>query len=736
MNKRDLPSFLLYALGFLLLWEWLRPVEELTDTNHIGTFIVFLLLSFLLSFLNIRWLWQFLMKTIYILASINRYYYQESFFHLNWLKACLFDVKNNIILLFTREWNDFSNGFRTILFFLLLWIMVYLIHYWLLKRQRIFIFFFMTLVYITVLDTFTPYNANYAIVRTVLEGFTVMGMLTFYRMIQKEKVKQEPSFIRKWMGPLAGMIAFSVLVGVAAPKAAPIWPDPVSYFTAAKSGEGNGSQGPKRIGYGTNDDRLGGPFIGDSNSVFRYVGNGKNYWKVETKDFYTGKGWIASGLTTLAFNEGDLIPIYPIPDSVETIKETTKVYFEKNYYSLSFLMYPTGIQRIQGVGPEAPYPYKFQMDTNKDKITSLSRDIISYTVDFNIPKYKASELTKTTEYDPSVMNAEFYQRYTTLPNGLPPRIKQLTEQITSGEKNWFDKAKAVESYFGGNGYTYDQKNVAYPAEKQDYVDQFLFETKRGYCDNFSTTMAVMLRTIGIPTRWIKGYTGGDFHQYINGDSSKQVYVVTNKNAHSWVEVFFPNQGWVPFEPTQGFTNDLIINYGDNTKTPTNNQQTTPSPVKKPQKDQQQEDTGKTKNTKKSFDVKTMLKNINSTLKNNWKLAVSIIILLVVLVGILYRIRGKWGPYVIVLFYRFKKRDECMGDAYLVLLKQLDRYGLKRQENQTLRSYARYIDTFFSTREMTQLTTVYEQYLYHQRMTEGTWKQSQQLWENLIKKTIA
>jgi hypothetical protein len=731
--KRDFPSFLLYALGFLLLWEWLRPVEELTDTNHIGTFIVFLLLSFLLSFLNVKWFWQFLIKTIYILASINRFYYQESFFHSSWLKACLFNVKNDIILLFTRKWNGFSNEFRTILFFLLLWIMVYLIHYWLLRRQQIFIFFFMTLVYITFLDTFTTYNAKYAIVRTVVVGFTVMGMLTFYRIILKEKVEQEPSFIRKWMVPLAGMIAFSVLVGVAAPKAAPIWPDPVSYFKAAKSGESNGT---KRIGYGTNDDRLGGPFIGDSNSVFRYVGNGKNYWKVETKDVYTGKGWIPSGSTSVTFNEGDLIPIYPIPNSVETIKEYATVYFD--YSSLSFLLYPAGVQRIQGVVPEVPEadPYRFKMDTNTDKIISRRGDIFRYTVEFDIPKYKASDLTKTTEYDPSVMNSEFYQRYTSLPAGLPPRIKQLTEQITSGAENWFDKAKAVERYFGGNGYTYDQKNVAYPAEKQDYVDQFLFETKRGYCDNFSTAMAVMLRTIGIPTRWVKGYTGGDIDQHSNDDSSLQEYVVTNKNAHAWVEVFFPNQGWVPFEPTQGFSNELIINYESDANTPTDNQQTTPAPVKKPEKDQQQEDTGKAKNTKKSFDAKNMWKNINSTLKNHWQLIVFIIILLGILTGILYRIRGKWVPYVIVLFYRFKKQDESMGDAYLVLLKQLDRFGLKRQENQTLRSYARYIDTFFSTREMTSLTAVYEQYLYYQHIPEGTWQQTQELWENLIKKTIA
>ncbi|MFL6556866.1 MAG: DUF4129 domain-containing protein, partial [Bacillus sp. (in: firmicutes)] len=93
-------------------------------------------------------------------------------------------------------------------------------------------------------------------------------------------------------------------------------------------------------------------------------------------------------------------------------------------------------------------------------------------------------------------------------------------------------------------------------------------------------------------------------------------------------------------------------------------------------------------------------------------------------------------YLLLAIYRFKKKDDNIGAAYLALLKQFDRYGLKRKEHQTLRNYAHYIDSFFSTREMTRLTAIYENYLYHQKLPEGTWKDSQELWENLIKKTIA
>ncbi|MFZ7947099.1 transglutaminase TgpA family protein [Neobacillus sp. 19] len=738
MMKRDFSSFLLYGLSFLLLWEWLRPIEKLTNTDNIETFIAFMLITFVMSYFHLKGIWKGSIKLVFILFSINRFYYEQGFFHLKWLKSFLLDVADNIGMLTGRQWNDLSNEFRTLLFFILLWLMVYLIDYWLLNRKQIFIFFFMTLIYITVLDTFTPYSAKAAIVRTVAAGFAVMGMLTFYRIIQKENVTVDSSFIRKWMVPLAGMLAVSVVAGMAAPKAAPIWPDPVPYLTANNNkadGEGSGA-GPHRIGYGTNDGALGGPFISDNNPVFKYEASGKSYWKMETKDTYTGKGWFASGSSPISYLKEELVPVYSIPDSVETIKESASVNVHNNY-RYHFIMYPAGIQKITDIQPTDPNGNRFMVDTTNERISYYDEELEPvvprhFTVDFVRPKYKVQDLQRTTSVDPSTF---FYQKYTHLPEGLPQRIRELAEEITAEKSNWFDKAKAVESYFSNSGFTYDQKNVAVPGTNDDYVDQFLFDTKRGYCDNFSTSMAVMLRTLGIPTRWVKGYTGGDFLEYSKDNTSKQYYEVTNNNAHSWVEVFFPNQGWVPFEPTKGFTNEILINYEATEGSGTTNQQTIPPPVKKPQKDELEEPKSVEKQDK-SFDLKAIWERAKLTAENNWKKAVLILIILTVIAAVVYRIRGKWLPYGVLLVYKFKKKDESIAAAYMVLLNQLERYGIKRKENQTLRNYARYVDTFFSTREMTRLTHFYEQYTYHQNLPKGTWKESHELWENLIKKTIA
>lgn len=76
-------------------------------------------------------------------------------------------------------------------------------------------------------------------------------------------------------------------------------------------------------------------------------------------------------------------------------------------------------------------------------------------------------------------------------------------------------------------------------------------------------MVVLLRAVDIPARWAKGFTEGE---RLSGENifegSKPEYEVTNNNAHSWVEVYFPNVGWVPFEPTVGFDNNSSFNYGE------------------------------------------------------------------------------------------------------------------------------------------------------------------------------
>jgi transglutaminase-like putative cysteine protease len=717
----------------MLLWEWLRPVEQLTQTDHIEMFVIFLLVSIGMSFLKVRWIWQTIIKIWFILFSLNKVHYDEGFFQFSWMSAFISEIGTNFSMIFARNWTGLSNEFRTVMFFVLLWLMVYLINYWLLNRKRIFIFFFMTLTYITVLDTFTLYSATIAIVRTVVVGFAVMGMLTYYRILAKEQVTGDSFITRKWMRPLVLMIAVSVLVGIIAPKFEPIWPDPVPYLKAAgnKGGEDVSGTGVSKVGYGTDDSRLGGPFIGDDSIVFRNEAVQKNYWKVETKDHYTGKGWIPSESTPFRFGGDGLVPVFSILPSVETRDESTTLFHSMDY---SHLIYPAGIQRVQ-----FQRDYTLEIDSATEKITTLGIDFSpiapdSYTIEYKIPNYKASDLRKTSAAETGDISPDFLERYTQLPENLPERIKELAATITEGKKNWFDQAKAIEIYFSNSEFSYDQTNVAVPGEDEDYVDQFLFDTKIGYCDNFSTSMAVLLRTLGIPARWVKGYTGGEFLEYSENDPSKQIYEITNNNAHSWVEVYFPDQGWVPFEPTKGFSNGVSFDFTNEDGTPETTETAVP-PAPKPRQNPEEEDAS-SKGTNTSFSFSGIWLSVKTFLTNYWKMIVLSAVSVIGAVGLLYRLRGKWLPRLYLFEFKLRRRDEDIGRAYLILLNQLERYGLRRNENQTLRNYARYIDTFFASREMSRLTDRYEQYLYHHKLPEGSWRDSRELWENLIKKTIA
>lgn len=132
------------------------------------------------------------------------------------------------------------------------------------------------------------------------------------------------------------------------------------------------------------------------------------------------------------------------------------------------------------------------------------------------------------------------RRYLKLPENTDERIAELAVKLTEKVFNRYDKAKNVESYLQNNfGYTLELKSGG----EQPLAD-FLFNVREGHCEYFATAMAVMLRTQGIATRMVNGFQEGEYNETAN------VYVVRQKNAHSWVEVYFPQENvWIPFDPT-------------------------------------------------------------------------------------------------------------------------------------------------------------------------------------------
>jgi hypothetical protein len=142
---------------------------------------------------------------------------------------------------------------------------------------------------------------------------------------------------------------------------------------------------------------------------------------------------------------------------------------------------------------------------------------------------------------------EIAQTYLQLPSTVTERTRALVIELAAGHDNAYDIARAIEQHLRTN-YTYTYFPPPQPPNS-DAVDVFLFEDRRGFCALYASSMAVMLRTLGIPARVVAGYGTGDYNAFSN------LYEVRADDAHAWVEVYFPDQGWVPFEPTAGWNGD-------------------------------------------------------------------------------------------------------------------------------------------------------------------------------------
>jgi transglutaminase-like putative cysteine protease len=728
VQKRNLQWGLLYGLAFILLWEWLRPLEDITDTGNLGYFVVFILLSITLYYLNINRYLSFAVKLIFISYSLYHLYADDTF--MNPVASMITDLWDNIGLTIGREWSMLSDMYRSLLFFILLWLMTYLIHYWLSVRKTMLLFYIMTVIYVSLLDTFTPFDAKAAIIRVILLGFLLLGMLALLRLKDQESLRGSTRTNGRWMIPLVVMIGFSSVLAFAAPKIDPVWPDPVPYLKAFSDDSGGGS-GVSRLGYGEDDSKLGGPFLGDPKTVFTADVIREHYWRIESKDIYTGKGWERTGSAeteqAITFNAGEEVPLDLTEPDPEREQDTEVISVKEQY---SHVVYPYGVNTFRG---NEEGSFSLSLDTTK--ITTFQGEeetkLEEYGVEYTNPVYSLKGLESASAETLPEGSESFLERYTQLPETLPERVRELAETITAEEENWYRKATAIEEYFEKENFVYEQFDVPVPEEGQDYVDQFLFDTQMGYCDNYSTAMVVMVRSLGIPARWVKGYTEGEYQRSI--DTQYKTYQVTNNNAHSWVEVYFPGQGWVPFEPTVGFTGNSIVNY-DYELPDTEETAVPPIEQETPEKDLTPDDDKSADSGSASFSLKGLWDDAVTFAEDNWgKILLAVLMLVIIAFGV-FLIRRRWLPYMLILYYKFKNDDDAFQEAYVSLLRQLKRYGLKIDDGQTLRSYSRYVDAFFGTREMTSLTDKYERALYGQKLTDHDWKQLRKLWENLIKRT--
>ena len=176
----------------------------------------------------------------------------------------------------------------------------------------------------------------------------------------------------------------------------------------------------------------------------------------------------------------------------------------------------------------------------EDQTGSLSNPFHNFTnVQYEaisaVPAVPANLLQSAGTDYPDELSALYLQ----LPK-LDPRIPALARQIVGRATTPYDQAHAIENYLRSHyAYTLDLATST-PA---DPLAWFLFQRRAGHCEYFATAMTVMLRSLGIPARYINGFLPGEYNS-VGGD-----YIIRASDAHSWVEVFFPGYGWLTFDPT-------------------------------------------------------------------------------------------------------------------------------------------------------------------------------------------
>lgn len=261
------------------------------------------------------------------------------------------------------------------------------------------------------------------------------------------------------------------------------------------------------------------------NPLFVVEGPREGYWRQSAYTTYSGTGWqrstdyreLADGKTQL---ERSSEVAAEIEYEVTTLTEGTSLptAWQPETIRLGEQERALVVSTVGGVRATSPLP-----------------EGTTYTASSVVPTRDPSILEDTGRVYP----AEIERTYTQLPEGAPDRVERFTTELTAGADSPYEQATIVRDWLRTNKTYSTETNFE---SGEPIADQFIFEREKGFCQHFATTMTVMLRSQGIPARYVVGFAGGE-------RIGENEYLVTSDRGHAWVEVYFPDVGWVRFDPT-------------------------------------------------------------------------------------------------------------------------------------------------------------------------------------------
>ena len=298
---------------------------------------------------------------------------------------------------------------------------------------------------------------------------------------------------------------------------------------------------------------LGGPRNSSPQPVMRVHTADGRYWRANIYDNYADGTWLSTGTERARL---PALRTFPAPDwrlrdqriqTVTPLRDLGHVVLGAadirqlslpvvaNYEVWPGETFPLSEGTITEAGPEAE-PDRWELQHLRS--TTRLEPGMEYQLVSSLPDVTQWDLSQANARAPARLD----ERYLQLPEDIDPRIADTARLVTAGADSRYAQAKAIEAAL--RRYAYDESIPAPPADA-DPVSWFLFDIQRGYCDYYATAMVLMLRSLGIHARLAAGYAEGTW------DPETESFLVTGKDAHSWVEVFFPGLGWIEFEPTAG-----------------------------------------------------------------------------------------------------------------------------------------------------------------------------------------
>lgn len=314
--------------------------------------------------------------------------------------------------------------------------------------------------------------------------------------------------------------------------------------------------------------------------------SGGQYLRLTTLDDFTGTAWAPTAIDRVPGNVVSAIgPAPGLGEGVPTIAITTEITVASTLSR--WLPVPYAPSRISGLDGDWWWePDGLSVRTESSNARNQEYQVASVQVAPSIEQLVASGTT----VEPGL------ERYLEIPEDLPELVATTARDVVGAAASNYDKAIALQAYFRGSEFTYSEDA---PVE-QDFdgsgaaVLGVFLEVKSGYCVQFSSAMAVMARTLGIPARLAVGFTPGQADlagpaQGVPVESQpvevpgETVYRVTTNNLHSWPELYFAGIGWIRFEPTpgRGFEPAFAPLSQDDLSTPNVDESVPPAPTTAP-----------------------------------------------------------------------------------------------------------------------------------------------------------